>query len=128
MKYLLDTHTLLWIIDENARLSEKSRSIFLDMTNDIYLSSASLWELSIKVSLNKIEINNTFENFIQDHVLGNDIKIMKIELPHIIRVSKIPFHHRDPFDRMIIAQSIEDNIPVISGDKIFDRYLSNRIW
>lgn len=128
MRYLFDTHTLLWLTTDNIALTKKARTIFLDSENDIYFSSASLWEMAIKISINKLILKESLEDFTRNHIIGNDIQILKIELPHIYRVERLPFHHRDPFDRLVISQAIEDNIPIISSDEIFDKYTVTRIW
>lgn len=128
MRYLFDTHTLLWLTTDNIALTKKARTIFLDSENDIYFSSASLWEMAIKISINKLILKESLEDFTRNHIIGNDIQILKIELPHIYRVERLPFHHRDPFDRLIISQAIEDSIPIISSDEIFDKYTVTRIW
>ena len=128
MKYLIDTHILLWIISADPRLSKKVKKIYLNGENDINISIASLWEISIKLSLKKITIDSSYEKFVQEHIIKNDIKILNITPPHIFRLNQLPFHHRDPFDRMIIAQGIEDNIIIISSDSTFDQYPIKRIF
>jgi len=84
--------------------------------------------MAIKISLNKLYLNETLEDFTQKHIIGNDIEILKIELSHIYRVEQLPFHHRDPFDRLIISQSIEDNLPLLTSDIKFDEYPITRVW
>ncbi|VAX19122.1 hypothetical protein MNBD_IGNAVI01-2280 [hydrothermal vent metagenome] len=128
MKYLLDTHTLLWIVTDSPKLSKKAKKLYLETDNTILFSLASIWELAIKSSLGKIEFDKTLEGFVEEHVKGNNIQILNIELPHILRVEQLPFHHRNPFDRLLIAQLIENNLSIISYDKIFDLYKVNRIW
>lgn len=128
MKYLIDTHTLLWIVTNDPKLSAKAKDLYLDSENEIFISMASIWELSIKSSLGKISLEQPLDEFVDEHVKGNDIRILKIELPHVLRIENLPFYHRDPFDRLIISQSIEDNIPIIGSDKTFDSYPIKRIW
>ncbi len=128
MKYILDTHALLWITSDSDRLTSKAKSIYLDDKNEIWLSKASVWEMAIKISLKKLQITNNIENFIKDHVVGNGIKILDITLEQIYKLETLPFHHRDPFDRLIISQSMTEGIPVISSDHKFDKYNVNRIW
>jgi PIN domain nuclease of toxin-antitoxin system len=128
MNYLLDTHTLLWILSDDSRLSPKAKNNFLDENNGIYLSMASIWEMSIKSSLHKLEIKSTLEKFVEQHVLNNDIRILNIELVHLYPLEKLPFYHRDPFDRLIISQAIYEKMPVISSDINFDLYSVKRIW
>jgi len=128
LKYILDTHALLWITSDSDRLTSKAKSIYLDDKNEIWLSKASVWEMAIKISLKKLQIKNNIENFINDHVVGNGIKILDITLEQIYKLETLPFHHRDPFDRLIISQSMTEGIPVISSDHKFDKYNVNRIW
>jgi PIN domain nuclease of toxin-antitoxin system len=128
MKYLIDTHILLWIISTDSRLSKRVEKIYLNGENDVFISIASLWEISIKLSLKKLTIDSSYKEFVQTHIIGNDIKILNITLSHIFRVNQLPFHHRDPFDRMIIAQGVEDNIMIISSDPTFDKYPIKRIF
>ncbi len=128
MKYLIDTHTLIWIASENPKLSEKVKRLYLEPKNEIYLSIASIWEIAIKMSLGKISLGENLESFITNHIKGNSIKILDIKVSHILIVEKLPFHHKDPFDRLIISQSIEEEIPVLGKDSIFDFYESKRIW
>jgi len=128
MKYLIDTHTLLWIAGNNPKLSKKAKEIYLNPKNKIYLSIASIWELSIKIGLKKLNLNLPLKKFIDIHILGNNIQILNINLSHIYRIEKLPLHHRDPFDRLIISQAIEEDIPIIGNDEIFDNYKAKRIW
>jgi PIN domain nuclease of toxin-antitoxin system len=118
MKFLLDTHALLWILSEDKRLSEDAKNEYLNRENTIFLSMASIWEMSIKISLNKLKLS----------VVGNDIKLLRIESSHIYPLQKLPFYHRDPFDRLIICQAMYEKMPIISSDKNFDLYSVKRIW
>lgn len=128
MRYLLDTHTLLWIVDDNPKLGNKAKSIYLNEKNDIYTSIASVWEIAIKSSLKKLEIPGTLSEFVREHVRGNKIDIMSIELTHLYQLENLTYFHRDPFDRLIISQAIVENIPVLSNDEAFDDYPIQRIW
>jgi len=128
MNYLLDTHTLLWITANDSKLSEKAKELYLNDENEILLSMASIWELAIKSSIKKISFETSLEDYIEEHVRNNNIKILGIEISHVIRVEKLAFHHRDPFDRLIIAQAIEEKLPIISNDNIFDKYDIQRQW
>lgn len=89
---------------------------------------AGIWEIAIKISLNKMTVGMELNEFVKNHIIGNDIKILNIELSHVLALEKLPFHHRDPFDRLLICQSGIENIPVISSDRIFDQYSVKRIW
>ncbi len=128
MRYLLDTHALLWLITENPKLTKKVKQIYFDGENEIFLSMGSIWELAIKSSLEKISLEQSLEAFISEHVTGNNIEILEIKRPHVLRVEQLPFHHRDPFDRLIISQALEDNLLILGTDKTFDLYGIKRIW
>lgn len=128
MKYLLDTHTLLWIVNDDPRLSKKSKQVYLNSENLILFSIASLWEIAIKISLKKLSIEEPLNEFIQIHIKGNDIKFLNIEVPHILLLENLPYHHRDPFDRLIVTQCIHEDITLLSSDKMFDLYPIKRVW
>lgn len=128
MKYLIDTQVLLWIITDDKRLSKKTKKIFLNSQNTILFSLASLWEIAIKISLKKLVLDDGLPDFINKHIKGNAVEILDIEISHILALENLPFHHRDPFDRLIISQSITENISLISSDKSFDLYSIKRIW
>jgi PIN domain nuclease of toxin-antitoxin system len=128
VKYLLDTYTLLCIITDDLKLSKKVKMLFLDPKNVIFISMASIWEIAIKVSLGKLKMENTLEEFVELHIVGNDIKILNLSLSHLELLEKLPFKHRDPFDRLVICQSIYENIPIITSDKAFKKYKVDSVW
>jgi PIN domain nuclease of toxin-antitoxin system len=128
VNYLIDTHTLLWILKDDSKLSKKAKRLYLDPQNEILFSMSGIWELAIKSSLGRVSLDTSLGEFVQEHIKGNDIGILHIELPHVLRVEQLPFHHRNPFDRLLISQSIENNLPIISSDKNFDLYRIQRIW
>lgn len=128
MNYLLDTHTFLWFINSDEALSERSKSLIEDAEHTLYLSVASLWEMAIKVSLGKLEVGSPFIEFMTTQLSENNITLLEIKAEHTGLVSTLPFHHRDPFDRMIIAQSLTENMPIIGKDEIFDSYGIQRLW
>ena len=128
MNYLLDTHTFLWFINDDASLSFTAKTRIEDPENTIYLSVASIWEMAIKVSLDKLELPSPFTDFIDDQLDKNTITLLKIKTAHTGIVATLPFHHRDPFDRLIIAQSKIEDMPIIGQDATFDDYGITRIW
>lgn len=128
MKYLIDTHTLLWIVTKDQKLSEKAKKLYLNTENLIFFSLASVWEIAIKISLKKLSIEEPLKDFIQSQIKGNDIKILNIEIKHILSLENLPYYHRDPFDRLIISQSMNENIPVLGSNKVYDLYPIKRIW
>ena len=128
MKVLLDTSTFLWLAADDPSLSARAKKIFLDNANDCLLSIVSIWELAIKTSLNKLTLPHSVEKFVLAQLHANDIQQLPIHFRHVARVEALPFHHRDPFDRLIISQAIEEKIPILSPDKHFDVYPVRRLW
>jgi len=128
MRALLDTNSFLWFISGNEKLSIKARNFIEDFENELVLSIASLWEIAIKVSIGKLQLLKHFDILIPEKIEENEIEILNLELKHFSTMMKLPFHHRDPFDRIIIAQSITENISVITSDGIFEDYLVKVIW
>ncbi len=127
MKALIDTHTYIWYINGNKKLSEKALNIIDDNNNEILFSIAGIWEISIKIKLGKLKLISDF-NTIKDDLKKYSISIMQINLQDILKNFTLPFHHRDPFDRIIIAQSLVRNVPIIGKDETFDMYDVERIW
>lgn len=128
MNYLLDTHTFLWFINDDTSLSSTAKTLIEDPQNLIYLSVASIWEMAIKTSLGKLSIPSPFTSFIDNQLRENTIILLNIKTTHTGIVATLPFHHRDPFDRLIIAQSKAENFPIIGRDEIFDNYGVERHW
>ncbi len=128
MNLLLDTHTFLWFIAGDASLSKSARSGIEDLNNNRYLSVASLWEIAIKVSAGKLELDEPFETLIPDQLVENRIELLGISIAHLASVSSLPFHHRDPFDRLIAAQANVEQLTLVSIDDVFDAYGVTRLW
>ncbi|BAY62943.1 PilT domain-containing protein [Calothrix brevissima NIES-22] len=126
MRQILDTHTFIWFVMGNPRISENLRSQIEN--NDNLLSLVSVWEMAIKHSIGKLNFNMSFPEFIEQQIINNGIEVIPIAREEIIVVSQLPLHHRDPFDRLLIAQSIVENIPILSADTIFDAYPIQRLW
>lgn len=131
MKYLIDTHVFIWFMEGNPSFSPNAKNIMLDKDNEIFISIASLWEISIKNSIGKLPLSKKFDE-ISDVLYDNLIEILPIEFSHTVENNRLPFHHRDPFDRIIISQAIVEKIDFISADNVFDDYLAGksirRIW
>jgi PIN domain nuclease of toxin-antitoxin system len=115
MKYLLDTHMVLWLAENSPKLSNTAKAIILDETNDKYVSIASCWEVSIKLSLNKLVLVGGTREFF--HIIReNGLKLLQVEEDHLASLEILPFHHRDPFDRLIIVTAISENLVLLSDD------------
>ncbi|OIN60075.1 type II toxin-antitoxin system VapC family toxin [Arsenicibacter rosenii] len=131
MQYLIDTHTFLWFVAKSDELSTTARDLLESDHNEIFLSIASLWEISIKNSLGKLAIEGGYETVIDD-VIENDITILPVNFAHTVLQNKLPLFHRDPFDRIIVSQSIVEGFNIISRDLLHDPYLEEqtvyRIW
>ena len=129
MSYLLDTSAFLWFLSGDRKLSTLARRILEESDDAFYLSLASIWELAIKANLGRgLELPRPFAEFVEIELQAERIQILNIELAHLKRVAVMPLHHRDPFDRVLIAQSLVENIPVITSDAAFDNYPVERIW
>ena len=128
MRILLDTHTFLWFIGGDSRLHQEARRRIEDLENERLLSIASLWEIAIKVSLGKLRVGMSITELVLNQVEGNAIDVFGIAPAHLDSLARLPFHHRDPFDRLIIAQSLVEGIPVLGRDATFDLYPIQRLW
>ncbi|MBC6365843.1 type II toxin-antitoxin system VapC family toxin [Algoriphagus sp. AK58] len=127
MAYLLDTHTLLWFVAGDKQLPESSKEIIKNVNESCFLSATSLWEITIKHQLKKLELGISLEELFE-FVERNQIEIIPINSLHLLQLSKLPFYHHDPFDRMIIAQAISENLKLISRDHIFKNYPVSLVW
>lgn len=121
MQLLIDTHVLIWFLEGNKSLSKPHRQIISDPQNDVFVSIASLWEIAVKISLGKLTLACLLADVIKQ-IAAQNIDILPISPQHVLQVSTLPFHHRDPFDRIIIAQSQIENLPVVTNDIEFSYY------
>ena len=128
MRYLLDTHILLWFITEGEELSDRARRLILDSSSEILLSIASLWEIAIKVNIGKLALDKSFNQLFPDELDFHGIEILDITIDNLVQLTALPLHHRDPFDRLIIAQALVESLPIIGVDEIFDTYGISREW
>lgn len=128
MRLLLDTQAFLWFVLNDARLSPTARTLLVDPANELLLSPASYWEIAIKVSIGKYQVPGSFKDFMDRQIVVNRLSILPITVAHAAAVACLPFHHRDPFDRLLIAQALTENVPLVSSDAIVDSYGVTRIW
>jgi PIN domain nuclease of toxin-antitoxin system len=128
MRLLLDTHAFLWWIADDARLSKRARSAIATRRDECLVSIASCWEIAIKVSLEKLKLEAPVDRFIPEQLAINSFSLLPIEFAHVARVARLPFYHRDPFDRLLAAQGLIDDLTVVSADPIFQRYGVKRLW
>jgi PIN domain nuclease of toxin-antitoxin system len=128
MRLLLDTHTFIWYVTDNPRLSTHVKLLIEDENNEKLVSIASIWEMAIKHSIGRLNFSLPFIEFVGQQLTVSNIGLLEINLQHIEVVASLPLHHRDPFDRLIIAQSLAEQIPILSVDAIFDAYAIARVW
>jgi len=131
MRLLLDTHVFLWFVADDPQLSKRARDLIEDPVNERLLSAASHWEMAVKVSLGKLTLTEPFSVFIPRELQTNQVNILPVDLRHSMQLATLPFppgNHRDPFDRLIIAQGIVEGLPIVSADSKFDAYTVTRLW
>ncbi len=128
MRVLLDTHAFLWFILDDPQLSPVAKSLIEDPANDVAVSPASYWEVAIKVQLGKYALPIPFRQFMDTHIAANAFEVVPVEVRHVEPLTTLPLHHKDPFDRLIIAQALVEGIPVVSADAAFDAYPVTRLW
>jgi len=128
MNLLLDTHAFLWFIDGSAKLSQRARELIEDQGNAKLVSVASLWEMGLKMSLGRLELAQPFGDLIPRQMELNGFGLLPVRISHIARIISLPFQHRDPFDRMIVAQCVAEGLSVVSLDSVYDKYSVQRLW
>ena len=128
MNLLVDTQALLWFDEANAQLSSFAKSLIEDPANELWLSAASYWEVAIKLGTHKLTLKSPFNDFMTRVISDNGLKILPIKISHCAELISLPHHHRDPFDRVMIAQAIVEKIAVVSADAQFDEYPITRLW
>ena len=122
MRVVLDTNVFLWILSGDEKLSAAAREVFLDDDTSPLVSAASIWEIMIKASLRKLSLPRAPGQFIKDQLQLNSCTLLDITVDHCAAVASLPFHHKDPFDRLIIAQSLAERLPVLSADRTWRKY------
>ncbi len=128
MKLLLDTHAFLWWVAASRGLSRRARSAIGSGRHDCFVSVASAWEIGIKVSLGALRIEGALDRFLPEQMAANGFLPLPIELKHAARVATLPFHHRDPFDRLLVGQALEEDLTLVTADPVFARYGVKRLW
>lgn len=128
MNYLLDTHTFVWLDSQSNNLSARAQQIIADSQNRLFVSLTSLWEIQIKSNLGKFVLRGPLEQIVSDQALMNGIELLTITLPHIVELAALPNHHRDPFDRLLIAQAKVEGYTLVSRDPIVAQYPISVVW
>lgn len=128
MRHLVDPHSLIWALDDPSKLGTKAITALQAPENELLLSVGTMWEISIKTALSKLSLSLSFRQWMEKAIADLDLIVLSITLDHAERQSGLPFHHRDPFDRLLAAQALTEGIPLVSTDPIFDSYGVIRIW
>jgi PIN domain nuclease of toxin-antitoxin system len=128
MKVLLDTHTFLWWIMDDPQLSSRAREIMEAGDTEVFLSAASGWEIAIKSRLGRLKLPADLHSFMAEQLRINAIQVLPIQMAHALHVATLPDHHRDPFDRMLVAQSQLERLPILTGDPLIAQYAVPVIW
>jgi PIN domain nuclease of toxin-antitoxin system len=127
-RLLLDTHVFLWWVSDAPDLTAAARLAISNADNECYLSLASCWEMAIKSSLGKLSLAKPVDRFVSEQLRANNFALLNIELRHAAKVEKLPFHHRDPFDRLLIAQAIMEKLIIVAADRAFSDYGVKLLW
>jgi PIN domain nuclease of toxin-antitoxin system len=128
MKLLLDTHAFLWAISGDPRLSEKAEQLFVTGRNELYFSVASVWEVLTKVQIGKLPLPSPVGPYLSDQLARNSVYVLPVQLEHVLRLETLPLHHRDPFDRILVAQSLHEDFPILTADPLLKKYSASLIW
>ncbi len=128
MRFLIDTHALLWFLREDSRLSSSAKSLIERDDSEVVVSIASIWEIAIKIGSGKLQLSGTFDDFCDIELRRNNFILLAVDLLHLKSLLPLPKPHRDPFDRIIIAQAVSEGIPIVSADEIFDQYPVKRMF
>jgi PIN domain nuclease of toxin-antitoxin system len=128
MRVLLDTHAFLWWVEDAPTLSKPARKTISNPGNECLFSLASCWEMAVKLSLGKLRLPGAIERFIPEQLSANAFRQLEISFRHVARLARLPFHHRDPFDRLLAAQALEEGCAIVSADMSFRKYGVKRIW
>jgi PIN domain nuclease of toxin-antitoxin system len=127
LSYLLDTQAFIWFLEDNSKLSSVSRKTITDIENRVLISIASYWEMAIKISIGKLKLPEPLSK-VMEKAENEAIQLKGISTEDVLNLETLPFHHRDPFDRIIIATAISEDWNIISNDEAFDQYEVSRIW
>ena len=124
----MDTHTLLWFVLGDAQLTASARRFIEDPANTKFVSPAAYWEIAIKISIGKYVLHEAYEPFFDRAIRQNGFLILPIEPRHTNMLTSLPYHHRDQFDRLMVAQSMVENLSIVSADTVLDAYPIQRLW
>jgi PIN domain nuclease of toxin-antitoxin system len=127
-RLLLDTHTFLWWVSDAPEFKSTTKRAIANNKNECYLSVASCWEMAIKASIGKLRLAKPMERFITEQLAANGFALLNVDLRHAAKVETLPFYHRDPFDRLLIAQAMMEKLTIVSADRVFSKYGVKVLW
>lgn len=127
-RYLLDTHTFLWMAGAPEKLGAAARELIEEPAAELLLSVASVWEMAIKKSLGKVDVPTPLAAFLEEQLAATRTSLLDVRAEHALRVETLPWHHRDPFDRLLVAQASVEKLTILSRDTVLDDYPPDRIW
>lgn len=128
MRLLVDSHALVWAMLNDHRLSPRSRRAFREGTDELHVSHVSLWELSIKITIGKLRTLGSSISYLRDECNEHGISVIPLRFDHILRAESLPLHHRDPFDRLLVAQALEEDLAILSSDSRLRQYSARVVW
>jgi PIN domain nuclease of toxin-antitoxin system len=128
MRHLVDAHSLIWALDDPAKLGAAAAAALQDPANELLVSAGTIWELSIKCGLTKLTLSLPFRQWMEKAITDLGLVVLPITLDHADQQAALPFHHRDPFDRLLAAQALVEGLPVVSADAVLGTYGVRRIW
>lgn len=128
MRLLLDSHSLIWAVDDPSRLSPTATAALQDPANDLLLSAATFWEIAVKVGLGKLMLSSPYRDWMNQAIADLSLAILPVTVEYADAQTMLPWHHRDPFDRLLIAQAVVEAIAIVSADTKFDAYGASRVW
>lgn len=128
MRLLLDTHAFMWWDSDPDKIPEETFTLLKQPKNELLLSLVSVWEMQIKVQLGKLTLRNDLKDIVQQQQTTNGIELLPVSLAHVLDIDELPYHHKDPFDRLLIAQSRVESVSLVSGDRIFQQYDCTVVW
>jgi len=128
MKCLLDSHAFLWAVTKDRRISTAAEGLFTNGRNELLLSAASVWEILVKVQIGKLLLPLPAGIYLRRQLAANEVQVLPVRFEHVLRLEQLPLHHRDPFDRIIVAQALEEKLPIVTCDPWFAKYPVKVMW
>lgn len=130
MRLLLDTHAFLWWVNPHERMSPYAYKVLADGANEVFVSTVTPWEVAIKAAIGRFDMPQPLGPFFEREIAANSFRVLAVELRHAVAVRELSHFadHRDPFDRMLVAQAITEDLAIVSADRVFERYGVQRVW